>query len=158
MDLLEIHALYLEGTPVEAPWEDDPSFEVVLQMHEFDYVWRRIELPLDVVGLKIDLSLEPNPGREEADEAERFEWIREWGRENGSLSAALVKRPPSVIVDDTQAVMIDGRHRLALASLEGMTTVPVIVGMPEGYEPAQGIEFPCYVMPPALAPFRSPSI
>ena len=148
MELLEIHRLYLVGVPVSEPWAGDDNFEAVLENDELEYDWRRIALPLAVVGATIDLSLDPNPGCDDADEAERFDWIREWGRESGTLAAALEKRPPAVVMDEKKAAMIDGRHRLALAAQEGLAVIPVIVGMPKGFTPAMGIEFPCYEMCP----------
>lgn len=152
MTLGEIHALYLAGTPIESPWEGDDAFEGVVEGDEFDYDWRRIELPLDVVGYTIDLSLGPNPGCEEVDEEERFEWIRAWGRESGGLANALLARPPAVVIDDRKGIMIDGRHRLALASQAGMTSVPVIVGMPPDFSPEADIHFPCHDIPNRSVP------
>ncbi len=151
MELFEIHRLYTAGVPVTEPWAGDDNFEAVLENDELEYDWRRIALPLAVVGATIDLSLDPNPGCDDAGEAERFDWIREWGRQNGTLAAALEKRPPAVVMDERKAAMIDGRHRLALAAQEGLVVIPVIVGMPKGFTPATGIEFPCYDMLPAAA-------
>lgn len=154
MNLGQIHELYLKGESVHEPWEGDDPFECVLEMHEMEYDWRKVVLPLAVVGEKIDLSFEPNPGCEPEDEDERFDWIRSWCRDCGGVAQALSRKPPAIIMDDGQATMIDGRHRLAIAHAAGLTEVTVVIGMPHGFRPDPDVEFPAYPAPP-LMPVKS---
>lgn len=157
MELVDIYNLYLDGQKVVEPWEGDVDFEVVLMPEEFEYDWRIIELPLDVVATDIDLSFAPNPGCEPEEEKERFAYIEKWAAEYGGIDEALRIRPPTIKIDDIQAFLLDGRHRLVLANAKAITEVPVLVGIPEGFVPEAGIHFPAVYRSSPTATSNSPT-
>lgn len=142
MNALDIFQIYQFGILTNAPWQGDDNFEATLSEEEAEYDWRKITLPLSVAGIDLDLSCDPSPGCDPKVEAERFDGIRNWAREIGSISAALAIRPPAIVIDHTKAMTVDGRHRLAIAAQAGLIEVTVLVGIPPGYIPDTDIKFP----------------
>lgn len=112
-----------------------PDAEYILEDDEFDWKWRRCEVPTvelyDYVKSDWDTFFQgicPTESREQ--EKARCEKIVAWFNEVGSALRALRRNPIIVVIDGDRIRLLDGTHRAALAVHKArLSKIPAFVAV-----------------------------
>lgn len=125
---------WASGKAVEDVFACSPDAEFVLTGDEADLSWRRCRVPVSEIFLRHPLAICAIKGETQDEADQRWQRVRDWINDIGSIEAALAQSP--ILAEmrlDGRPGLIDGWHRLALAALEhGLDEVEMIVGL---YEP-----------------------
>jgi hypothetical protein len=97
-----------------------------LEDEEWGYEWKLCTVPVEL--LTQGKPFAPMATHRET-EQERVDTINHWATSKGGLSTALLENPPIAFLKSSGLELVDGYHRIGLATDE-MDTIPCLVGKP----------------------------